>query len=99
MVKKCRIFGNLDPQYPTYPTEKSLDLLKTIIKASSNPGDLILDCFCGSGTTLQAAQELGRKWIGIDNSELAIKVVKNRLSKIQGNLFYEIVNYDYLIQK
>jgi len=88
-----------DPQYPTYPTEKSLDLLKTIIKASSNPGDLILDCFCGSGTTLQAAQELGRKWIGIDNSELAIKVVKNRLSKIQGNLFYEIVNYDYLIQK
>jgi len=76
-----------DPQYPCYPTEKNIDLLRTIIKASSNEGDLVLDCFCGSGTTLQAAQELGRKWIGIDNSELAIKVVKNRLSKIQGNLF------------
>ena len=76
-----------DPQYPNYPTEKNLDLLKFIIEASSNEGDLVLDCFCGSGTTLVAAQELNRNWIGIDKSEHAIKVAKNRLSKIPSSLF------------
>ena len=65
-----------DPQYPSYPTEKNLELLKFIIQSSSNQGDLILDCFCGSGTTLIAAQELERNWIGIDKSDLAVKVTK-----------------------
>ncbi len=88
-----------DPQYPLYPTEKNLDLLKTIIKASSNEGDLVLDCFCGSGTTLVAAQELNRNWIGIDQSEHAIKVTKKRLSKIQKDLFSADVEYEFLIQK
>jgi len=51
-----------------YPTEKNIDMLETIIQASSNPGDIVMDCFCGSGSTLQAAYENNRQWIGIDNS-------------------------------
>jgi adenine-specific DNA-methyltransferase len=87
-----------DPQYPSYPTEKNLDLSKFIIQSSSNEGDLVLDCFCGSGTTLVAAQELKRNWIGIDKSSHAIRVTKERLSALQGNLFSEN-NYEFLIQK
>jgi adenine-specific DNA-methyltransferase len=68
-----------DPQYPKYPTEKNLDMLKLIVNASSNLGDLIMDCFCGSGGTLVATKELGRRWIGIDNSEVAINVATQRL--------------------
>ena len=55
-----------------YPTEKNPYLLERIIKASSNEGDIVLDCFAGSGTTLDLAEQLGRKWIGIDNSSEAI---------------------------
>jgi adenine-specific DNA-methyltransferase len=84
-----------DPQYPEYPTEKSLDLLKFIVEASSNEGDLVLDCFCGSGTTLVAAQELGRNWIGIDKSESAIKVTQKRLADIPYDLFSKR-EYEYL---
>lgn len=62
-----------------YPTEKPLEMLKQIILASSNPGDLVLDCFCGSGTTLAAAATLGRKWIGIDKSPEAIRTTLKRL--------------------
>ena len=71
-----------DPQYPNYPTEKNLEMLKLIIAASSNEGDLVLDCFAGSGTTLLASHELKRHWIGIDQSEHAIKVAKERLESI-----------------
>jgi adenine-specific DNA-methyltransferase len=84
-----------DPQYPQYPTEKNLDLLKSIIKASSNKGDLVLDCFCGSGTTLIAAQKLDRNWIGIDQSNQAIEVVQKKLSQIPANLFSK-VEYEFL---
>ena len=76
-----------DYQYPVYPTEKNLDLLKHIVHTSSNEDSIVLDFFCGSGTTLCAAQELGRKWIGIDQSEKALKVAKKRLSSIQDTLF------------
>ncbi len=76
-----------DPQYPQYPTEKSLDLLKFIVEASSNEGDLVLDCFAGSGTTLVAAQLLNRNWIGIDKSEQAIRVAKKRITELPSNLF------------
>lgn len=62
-----------------YPTEKNRDMLARIIQASSNPGDLILDCFCGSGTTLETAARLGRRWIGVDNSVEAIKATVRRL--------------------
>ncbi|HDY7528538.1 TPA: site-specific DNA-methyltransferase [Vibrio vulnificus] len=51
-----------------YPTEKNLDMLKMIVEASSNPGDIVLDPFCGSGTTIHAARDTGRHWIGIDQS-------------------------------
>ncbi len=62
-----------------YPTEKNLEMMEQIISASSNPGDLVLDCFAGSGTTLAAAGNLGRHWIGIDNSNEAIAATVNRL--------------------
>lgn len=69
-----------DPQYPSYPTEKNLDLLKFIIETSSNENSYVLDCFCGSGTTLVASSLLNRKWIGIDASIKAIKIAQKRLS-------------------
>jgi site-specific DNA-methyltransferase (adenine-specific) len=62
-----------------YPTQKPLALLERIILASSNEHDIILDPFCGSGTTLVAAQKLNRRWIGIDSSDQAIEMVDRRL--------------------
>ncbi|MBE3119567.1 MAG: restriction endonuclease [Candidatus Atribacteria bacterium] len=62
-----------------YPTQKPEELLERIIKASSNEGDLVLDPFCGCGTTIAAAQKLGRRWIGIDITHLAITLMKKRL--------------------
>ncbi|MGH7460566.1 MAG: DNA methyltransferase [Longimicrobiales bacterium] len=62
-----------------YPTQKPKELLERIIKASSNPGDVVLDPFCGCGTTIDAAHALGRGWIGIDITHLAIHLIKSRL--------------------
>lgn len=62
-----------------YPTQKPLALLERIILASSNPGDVVLDPFCGCGTALHAAQKLGRQWIGIDITHLAISLIEKRL--------------------
>jgi DNA modification methylase len=62
-----------------YPTQKPLALLERIIKASSNEGDIVLDPFCGCGTTLVAAQKLNRHWIGIDNNQNAIELTSKRL--------------------
>lgn len=70
--------NNQNTQTTGYPTEKNLDMLKRIILASSNEGDLVMDCFAGSGTTLVAADELKRNWIGIDIGNEAIKVMLNR---------------------
>ncbi|MGQ9627228.1 MAG: DNA methyltransferase [Anaerolineae bacterium] len=67
-----------------YPTQKPLALLERIIQASSNPGDVVLDPFCGCGTTIVAAQKLGRKWIGIDITHLAIALQKYRLKDMFG---------------
>jgi len=61
-----------------YPTEKNLEMLKRIILASSNENDLVMDCFAGSGTTLVAANELNRNWIGVDSSIESIRVILNR---------------------
>ncbi len=84
-----------DLQYPVYPTEKNPDLLKTIIAASSNEDSLILDFFCGSGTTMAAAGELGRKWIGIDSSDKAISVAKTKLLSKKATLFSDY-SFDFL---
>ncbi|MCI0620029.1 hypothetical protein L0Y40_03325 [Candidatus Wolfebacteria bacterium] len=62
-----------------YPTQKPSALLERIIEASSNKGDVVLDAFCGCGTTLVAAQKLGRKWVGIDISPTACRVMAQRL--------------------
>ena len=70
-----------------YPTMKPPSLLKRIITASSKENDLILDPFCGSGTTCLAAKLLNRRWIGIDASPEAVKISHNRLSQVQQPLF------------
>jgi DNA modification methylase len=62
-----------------YPTQKPVALLERIVAASSNPGDIVLDPFCGCGTALVAAQKLGRRWIGIDITYLAVGVMRRRL--------------------
>jgi len=64
-----------------YPTQKPVALLQRIIKASSNPGDLVLDPFCGCGTTLVAADALGRDWVGIDISPFAVDLMSARLGE------------------
>lgn len=62
-----------------YPTQKPVALLERILNASSNPGDVVLDPFCGCGTTVHAAQKLGRSWIGIDVTHLAVGLIEKRL--------------------
>jgi site-specific DNA-methyltransferase (adenine-specific) len=62
-----------------YPTQKPLALLERILSASSNEGDLVLDPFCGCGTTVHAAQKLDRRWIGIDITRLSIALIRRRL--------------------
>lgn len=64
-----------------YPTQKPLSLLERIICTSSNPGDVVLDPFCGCGTAVHAAQALGRSWTGIDVTHIAIQIIEDRLEK------------------
>ena len=66
-----------------YPTQKPLALLERIVKASSSPGDVVLDPFCGCATACVAAEKLGRRWIGIDVSELAVLLCDDRIQKMQ----------------
>jgi len=73
-----------------YPTQKPVALLERIVAVSSNKGDLVLDPFCGCGTTVHAAQKLNRKWIGIDITYLAINLIKHRL----GDAFGKDVQYE-----
>jgi DNA modification methylase len=71
-----------DPERLGYPTQKPLALLDRVVKVSSNEGDLVLDAFCGCGTALVAAENLGREWIGIDISPTACRVMGKRLKDI-----------------
>jgi len=87
-----------DPQYPVYPTEKNADLLDIIVKTSSNEDSIILDCFAGSGTTLKSAQTNGRKWIGIDQSEEAIKVIIAKLDRVEQDLFIDKSEYKHMTE-
>ena len=74
-----------------YPTQKPLALLERIIQASSNPGDVVLDPFCGCGTSIAAAQKLGRRWVGIDITYLSIALQKNRLSTAFPDTKYRVI--------
>jgi adenine-specific DNA-methyltransferase len=85
-----------DPQYPVYPTEKNAEIANLIIKTSSNPDSYVLDCFCGSGTTLKSAHLLGRHWIGIDQSEQAIKVSSEKMNSIVGDMFVAKPSYEFV---
>jgi len=77
-----RPLHNLSGERIGYPTQKPVALLKRIIEASSNEGDLVLDPFCGCGTTIEACHALDRKWIGIDISGDAVDEIKGRMEKI-----------------
>ena len=89
----CRDVWDMSKVHPAgkeragYPTQKPIALLERIIRASSNQGDVVLDPFCGSGTTLRAAKTLGRKYIGIDQNPEAIRISENRLNPPQQELF------------
>lgn len=74
-----------------YPTQKPLALLERIIEASSNPGDVVLDPFCGCGTTIAAAQKLGRQWIGIDVTHLSIALMKYRLTEMFPDITFQVI--------
>ena len=98
-----------------YPTEKNPDLLERIISASSNTDSLILDCFAGSGTTLDVASKLGRKWIGVDRSFESIATICHRLAhgtskmgdfrsspkarNVELQLFDESIKFDFSIDE
>ena len=73
-----------------YPTQKPLALLERIITASSNAGDIVLDPFCGCGTAVHAAQKLGRKWVGIDITHLAISLIEKRMNDAFTNITFEV---------
>ena len=77
-----------------YPTQKPLSLLMRIIEASSNKGDLILDPFCGCGTTVVAAQKLGRRWCGIDISAFPVELIRARLHDIRGKIYVDGIPRD-----
>lgn len=87
-----------DPQYPTYPTEKNLDMIDLIVRTSSTTDSIVLDCFCGSGTTLQAAARNNRQWIGIDRSDLAMKITKERMKIAMDNMFESDAEFIDLIK-
>ncbi len=73
-----------------YPTQKPVALLERIISASSNEGDVVLDPFCGCGTTVHAAQKLNRQWIGIDITHLAIALIEHRLKAAFPGISYDV---------
>ncbi len=74
-----------------YPTQKPRALLERIIAASSNPGDVVLDPFCGCGTAVDAAQKLGRRWIGIDVTHIAIGMIEDRMRSGYPGIEFETI--------
>jgi site-specific DNA-methyltransferase (adenine-specific) len=83
--------GSADRQRLGYPTQKPEALLERIIRASSNQGDIVLDPFCGCGTTLAVAHRLGRRWIGIDAARPAIAITRQRLDDLSEEISYKVV--------
>ena len=85
---------NVSQERLGYPTQKPLALLERIIMASSNPGDLVLDPFCGCGTAIHAAENLGRRWIGVDLSAFAVGLMRERIL----NSFEQLTTDDVLVR-
>ena len=86
-----KITSPTDKENLGYPTQKSEALLERIIKASSNEGDIVLDPFCGCGTALVAAHKLNRRWIGVDITHLAIKIMSDRLKHTFPGIEFEVI--------
>ena len=84
--------GNTSSERLDYPTQKPEALLKRVMEVSSNEGDLVMDFFCGSGTTLAVAEKLGRRWIGCDLSRWAMHTTRKRLLGIEGAKPFEVLN-------
>ena len=91
-----RWLGPQDAERLGYPTQKPLGILKHILNASSKPGDLVLDPFCGCGTTVAAAQILARRWIGIDISPFAIELIRRQ--RLEGAFPHLRAGVDYVIE-
>lgn len=95
-VPQNDIWIDIEPVNPAakeklgYPTQKPVALMERIISASSKEGDLVADFFCGCGTTIAAAEKLNRKWLGVDISHLAVRLIANRIGKGLLNKTYEI---------
>jgi site-specific DNA-methyltransferase (adenine-specific) len=81
---------NMAAERMHYPTQKPVALLERILSASSNEGDLVLDPFCGCGTTVHAAQKLNRRWVGIDITHLAIHLIQRRLKDAFPKIAFDI---------
>lgn len=90
-----RWLGTRDQERLGYPTQKPVGLMKRIIAASSNKGDLVMDPFCGCGTTIEAAEILERQWVGIDISPFAIQLIRRR--RIEGAFPHLKFGIDYQI--
>ncbi|MGH7212345.1 MAG: DNA methyltransferase, partial [Acetobacteraceae bacterium] len=84
------VIGRTSAERLGYPTQKPLALLERIIAAGSNAGDLVLDPFCGCGTAIHAAQKLGRGWVGIDITHLAISLIERRLKDAFPDLRFDV---------
>lgn len=88
------LWSDIDPvnsqskERVAYPTQKPEELLERIILSTTNPGDIVLDCFAGSGTTIAAAEKTGRKWIGCDIGKLSIYTIQKRLLEIENSKAY-----------
>jgi len=84
------LIGGSSPERLGYPTQKPLSLMERIIKSSSDEGQVVLDPFCGCGTTIHAAQKLKREWIGIDITHLAISLIEKRLKDAFPGIKFEV---------
>jgi site-specific DNA-methyltransferase (adenine-specific) len=82
--------GPTDPDRLGYPTQKPVGLLERVLQASTDVGDTVLDPFCGCGTTIHAAQKLGRSWVGIDITHLAISLIERRLKDAFAGISFEV---------
>lgn len=79
-----------------YPTQKPVELVQRVIEASCPPGGLVLDCFVGSGTTAEAAERLGRRWVGIDNGKFAVHLSRKRMIQLHGQARVGKSSADYV---